>query len=280
MTNPTADQAPAARQSKLKTLLLVLWTYRGFILGSVKREFQARYRNSMLGAFWVVLNPLAMIFVYTVIFTKLMHPSLPNASGPFAYGIYLCAGLLTWGLFTENVSRLQNVFLDNGNLLKKQSFPRVCLPIISLLNAVLNFTVIFSIFIGFLLISGNFPGWVILTLIPVLLIQLLFSTGLGIILGVLNVFFRDIGQLFGIVLQFWFWFTPIVYTITILPTELQPLFKFNPMAALIIAYQGVFVSGAIPNWRSLWPVTLLTVLLCLTAMVLFRKHAGEMVDEL
>jgi lipopolysaccharide transport system permease protein len=261
-------------------LLRTLWHYRGFVVGSVRREFQARYRNSMLGAAWVLLNPLAMIIVYTVIFSQLMHARLPNASSEFAYGIYLCAGLLTWGLFTEIVARLQNVFLDNGNMLKKLSFPRICLPIISVLNACLNFSVIFSLFIIFLLLSGNFPGWVFIGMVPVLLIQILFSVGLGIILGVLNVFFRDIGQLFGIVVQFWFWFTPIVYTLSTLPAAVQPLIKYNPMASLIMAYQDIFVSGLWPNWASLWPVALVSVVLCFFGMQLFRRRSGEMVDEL
>jgi len=228
----------------------------------------------------MLLNPLAMIVVYTVIFSQLMHARLPNASSEFAYGIYLCAGLLTWGLFTEIVARLQNVFLDNGNLLKKLSFPRICLPIISVLNACLNFSIIFGLFLIFLLVSGNFPGWMVLAMAPVLLIQILFSTGLGIILGVLNVFFRDIGQLFGIVVQFWFWFTPIVYTVSTLPVAVQPLIKYNPMASLITAYQDIFVSGLWPNWASLWPVTLVSVVLCFFGMQLFRKRSGEMVDEL
>lgn len=271
---------PMAIQIKLQNVVRSLWRYRGFVVGSVRREFQARYRNSMLGAAWMVLNPLAMIVVYTVIFSQLMHARLPNAGSQFAYGIYLCAGLLTWGLFTEIVSRMQTVFLENGNLIKKLSFPRICLPIITLLNASLNFAIIFGLFLGFLVVSGNFPGWVFFAMLPVLLIQILFSVGLGIILGVLNVFFRDIGQLFGIVLQFWFWFTPIVYTVSTLPEKVQSLLKFNPMASLMLAYQGIFVSAAWPDWRSLLPVTLLSVVLCWLGMHLLRRHAGEMVDEL
>ena len=267
-------------QSKTQTILSSLWHYRGFMLGSVKREFQARYRNSMLGAVWMVLNPLAMIVVYTVIFSQLMHARLPNASSQFAYGIYLCAGLLTWGFFTETVSRMQNVFLENGNMIKKLNFPRICLPIITVMNAGVNFSIIFALFLGFLLISGNFPGWAFLGVLPLLLIQILFSVGLGIVLGVLNVFFRDIGQLFGIVLQFWFWFTPIVYTVTTLPAGVQGLLKFNPLTALMTAYQGIFVSGAWPHWSDLWVVTLLSVALCIFGLQLFRRHAGEMVDEL
>jgi lipopolysaccharide transport system permease protein len=99
-------------------------SYRGFIFGSVQREFQSKYRNSVLGAAWTVLNPLAMIFVYTVIFASVMRTRLPGTDSTFAYSIYLCAGVLTWGLFAEITSRGQTVFLENAGLIKKLTFPR------------------------------------------------------------------------------------------------------------------------------------------------------------
>jgi lipopolysaccharide transport system permease protein len=262
------------------TMLRALWAYRGFILGSVKREFQSKYRNSLLGAAWTVINPLAMIVVYTVIFAQVMRAKLPGMDSTFAYSIYLCAGVLTWGLFAEITGRAQTMFLDNANLLKKLTFPRMCLPVTVVANAGLNFAMVFGLFTLFLMVSGNFPGLPYLALLPILAIQVAFAIGLGISLGVLNVFFRDVGQFFGILLQFWFWLTPIVYPATILPEGIRPLMTFNPMAALVGAYQTILVNAEWPQWHTLWPVTLLSVLLCALGMRLFRKHAGEIVDEL
>ena len=99
-------------------VLKPLWAYRGFILGSVKREFQSKYRNSLLGAAWTVIQPLAMIVVYTVIFSQVMKAKLPGVDTTFAYSIYLCAGIITWGLFAEISGRAQNIFLEHANLLK------------------------------------------------------------------------------------------------------------------------------------------------------------------
>lgn len=257
-----------------------LWGYRGFIYGSVKREFQSKYRNSLLGGAWTFLNPLAMILVYTVIFSQVMKAKLPGIESGFAYSIYLCAGVLTWGLFAEIVGRGQNIFLDNANLLKKISFPRMCLPIITVLNASVNFAIIFSLFLVFLIFVGFWPGWVIFSLIPILLIQLLLAIGLGMTLGVLNVFFRDVGQFFGIFLQFWFWLTPIVYPATILPESIKSIMVINPMYPLIQAYQGIFVLGQLPDWGTLFYPLVLGVVLCGLGMRLFRQHVGEMVDEL
>lgn len=264
----------------MSIMVRALWNYRGFILGSVKREFQLKYRNSMLGIAWTVLNPLAMIIVYTVIFAQVMRAKLPGMDNTFAYSIYLCAGVLTWGLFAEITGRSQNVFLEHANLLKKISFPRISLPIIVVGSAGLNFSIIFALFTIFLLVSGNFPGWAYLALMPVLAIQVAFSIGLGMVIGLLNVFFRDVGQLFGVVLQFWFWLTPIVYPATILPEKVRPLLRLNPMARITEAYQTILVSGNLPDWSSLWSVALLAALLCIWGMRLFRQHSGEMVDEL
>lgn len=257
-----------------------LWNYRGFILGSVKREFQSKYANSILGIAWTVIQPLAMIIVYTVIFSQIMKSRLPGVESVFAYSIYLCAGVITWGFFSEVVGRAQNVFIDHANLLKKLSFPRLCLPVILVMSAGLNFLIIFSLFLIFMLVTGNFPGWAIFAMIPVLVIQIVFSIGLGITLGVLNVFFRDIGQLFGVILQFWFWLTPIVYPANILPEKIQQLMKFNPMSSVIGAYQNIMVYDQVPNWITLWPTALLGVALCLWGLRLFQKHSGELVDEL
>ena len=262
------------------SLLRGIVAYRGFILGSVKREFQSKYRNSLLGALWTVLNPLAMIVVYTVIFAQVMQAKLPGVTSTFGYSIYLCAGVLTWGLFSEICGRGQNVFLDNANLLKKLSFPRICLPIIMVLSATLNFAIIFLLFSLFLVLSGNFPGWAFLATIPVLVLQVIFATGLGMTLGVLNVFFRDVGQLFGIVLQFWFWLTPIVYPLGAVHEGIRGLIVLNPMAPLITAYQGILVLGQWPHWESLLPVMLTSLAFCSLGLHLFRKHVGEIVDEL
>src|SRR5471030_2228245 len=148
----------------------------------------------MLGALWLVLQPLAMILVYTVIFAEVMKSRMPGVNSTFGFSIYLCAGVLTWGLFAEIVSRAQSVFIENANVLKKLSFPRIALPVIVALSAMMNFLIIFSLFTIFLVVSGNFPGVTFLGLIPLLLVQIVFSVGLGITVGVLNVFFRDVGQ--------------------------------------------------------------------------------------
>ena len=114
-----------------------------------------------------------------------------------AYGIFLCSGLLTWGFFSELLSRCQFIFIEQANLLKKVRFPRITLPAVLLLSTALNFSIIFAIFLLFLAATGRFPGINILGIIPILLIQQGFALGVGLFLGTLNVFFRDVGKELG-----------------------------------------------------------------------------------
>ena len=261
-------------------MFAALWGYRGFILESIKRDFQSQYTNTALGAVWTLIKPLSMVFVYTVIFAQVMQAKLPGATSQFAYSVYLCAGILTWGLFLDTVSKLQNVFIENANVLKKINFPRLCLPVIVVANATVNFAIIFGLFTIFLAVMGQFPGLVFVSLIPLLLLQTAFAVGLGVTLGVLNVFFRDVGQFFTVALQFWFWLTPVVYPLSILPPELQEIIQYNPMTLLLTAYQQVLVNGQWPQWRGLWPLAAVAIVLCALGLRLFRQRAGELVDEL
>ena len=265
---------------KVKSYIRLLCAYRSFIYGSVSREFQSRYRNSLLGGAWTILNPLAMILVYTLIFSQIMGSRLPGINTPYAYSIFLMAGLLPWSLFAEIITRGQTMFLDNASLLKKMSFPKICLPIVMLCNALINFFIIFILFQLFLVLIGQFPGWLLLSYFPVLLLQIFFALGLALMLGVLNVFFRDVGQFFGIFLQFWFWLTPVIYSINIIPISVRSYLRFNPMTSIIVAYQQIFIEHVIPDWSSLLPTLLVACVLNLLAFNLYRKRSEEMVDEL
>ena len=262
-------------------MLKALWAYRSFVWSSVLREFHGKYRESLLGAFWSVANPLTMIVIYTVVFGQLMRPQLAgHEQTPFAFSIYLCAGVITWGLFAEMLGRLNGVFLENGNLIKKSNFPRICLPAIVSVSALVNFGIVFFLYLAFLALIGHWPGWALLAMVPLLVLQVLFTLGLGIFLGTLNVFFRDVGQLTGIVLQFWFWLTPIVYVFDALPAAARNLFQYNPMQPLMAAYQTLFLDQQVPDFVSLAPLTLLAAFFLVFGARFFLSRVGELVDEL
>ncbi len=190
------------------------------------------------------------------------------------------SGLILWGLFSEITNNALNIFLDNANLLKKISFPRICLPIILIFNALINFIIIFSLFIAFLVLTNNFPGWIFITTLPLVLILVTFSIGLGVTLAVLNVFFRDVGQLFSIFINFWFWLTPIVYSLEVLPEFSQNIIRLNPLTPLITAFQQILLKQVVPSWEAILPIMILSLSLCVLAFYLFKRHAVEIVDEI
>lgn len=257
-----------------------LWRYRRFILGSVVREFRSRYSRSLLGGLWLLLAPFAMILIYTIVFSKIMQARLPGTQHVYSYGIYLCAGLLPWQWFSELLSRNTGLFVDNAGLIKKNSFPRMTLPVISFLATGLNFMLAALVFLAFLTVSGMLPGMVVLWALPLMLLQAALASALGFCLGVLNVFFRDVGQAVGIVMQFWFWLTPIVYPLEVLPERIQGYLGWNPVTPLIQAYQGIFVSHDAPQWNTLWPLCALTLLAALLAARLYRAARNQLTDEL
>jgi lipopolysaccharide transport system permease protein len=256
------------------------WKYRGFIYSSVLREFQARYKGSLLGIGWAILNPIAMILVYTLIFSQIMRPQLKGNSSSFAYSIFLMSGLLPWGLLVEMLQRGQSVFIDNANFIKKVRVPKLVFPIIVLCNALINFSIIFLLFLFFLIAIGYFPVGAFWSFIPLLLLQIALIFGLSILLGVLNVFFRDVGQFIGIFLQFWFWLTPIVYSSNVLPLWVEPYLFLNPMFPIVAAYQHIFLFNQAPSWPLLLPSVLMTLVINGLAWRLFSRCYQQMADEL
>ena len=178
------------------------------------------------------------------------------------------------------LGRLNGVFLEHGNLIKKSNFPRICLPAIVAVSALVNFCIVFGLYLAFLALIGHWPGWALLAVVPLLALQVLFTLGLGIFLGTLNVFFRDVGQLTGIVLQFWFWLTPIVYVFDSLPAVARTVLQYNPMQPLMVAYQTLFLNQRVPDFASLAPLFVLTAFFLMLGAWFFVSRVGELVDEL
>ncbi len=261
-------------------MLRDVWAFRGFILESVKREFRSRYLGTQMGFLWTIIQPLAMIVIYTLVFARVMKPSLPGYESRFAYSIYLCAGILTWGFSSELLTRSVGIFVQNANLLKKVSMPKLSLPLIVILSSLVHFAIVMVLFFGFLLLSGNFPGWSVLATVPVLVILIAFTIGLGILLGTINVFYRDVEQATGVLLQFWFWLTPIVYMTNTLPGALATFLEWNPIWPIIRAMHTIFLEGKFPDWISLLYPTILAMGFVYLGMFTFWKLNGEIVDEL
>lgn len=261
-------------------LLRGAWRFRGFIVASVKREFATRYLGTQLGALWQVIHPLALISIYTLVFAELMRPRLPGHESRFAYSIYLTAGFVAWSLFSDLLLRSVGVFVANAGVIKKVTVHKLAFPLIALLSALIQSGILLGCFLVFLALSGSLPGAPILAAIPVLAIACLFAMGLGLLLATINVFYRDVEQSAGVLLQFWFWMTPIVYPAEALPAAARSILALNPMWPVVRAMQAIFVENRFPDWATLAYPLILAVVLALLARAAFERLAHELADEL
>jgi lipopolysaccharide transport system permease protein len=262
-------------------MLQGLWKYRSFVLSSIRNELVSRFSRSKLGGLWLIINPLSQVLIYALILSNVLAAKLPGIESQYAYAIYLMAGLLAWTLFNEIVSRCLTLFIEQGNLMKKMSFPRITMPIIVVGSCLLNNILLFVAILGIFALLGHEFSITMLWLIPLTLIVLLFALGLGLILAVLNVFLRDVGQVIPIILQVWFWFTPIVYPVNIIPEAYRHLLSLNPMYSITDAYHQVLVYNVSPTLDGGLLITAgIALVLMLVSLFIFRRASAEMVDVL
>ncbi|MBA2710821.1 MAG: ABC transporter permease [Tatlockia sp.] len=258
-----------------------LWKYRHFIFSSIFNEFANRFANSKLGGLWLVINPLSQVLIYALILTNVLSTKLPGIQSKFGYTIYLMAGLLCWSLFSEIINRCTNIFIEQANLIKKMSFPRITLPSIVVGSCLLNNLLLLFCMLVIFIFMGQMPTLSMLLALPlVTLLTIFFAIGIGLILGVLNVFIRDISQLVPIGLQLWFWFTPIIYPENIIPEQFRSWLTLNPIYKLIRAYHDIFVYGLFPNLTDMAETLLMSLSLMLIGLLIFRRASPEMVDVL
>ncbi|MER2299273.1 ABC transporter permease [Pseudomonas promysalinigenes] len=257
-----------------------VWDYRGFILTSIKNEFISRFARSKLGGLWMIIHPLAQVAIYALILSNVLGARLPGIDNKYAYALYLIAGILAWNLFAEIVGRCLTVFIDQGNLMKKMRFPRIALPVIVVGSCLLNNLLLFAAVMVVFAVLGHAPNMQMIWLLPLTLLVVALAVGIGLVLGVLNVFLRDIGQVVPIVMQVWFWFTPIVYSVNIVPEYLKGTLDVNPMFPIVTAYHNVLVYKQAPEVTELGLVLAIALGLMAVGLFLFRRASAEMVDSL
>jgi lipopolysaccharide transport system permease protein len=261
-------------------MLRALWLYRHFIVGSIVNDLRARFGRSKLGGAWMVINPLSQVAIYALILSNVLAAKLPGIENKYAYAIYLMAGLLAWTLFDEIVNRSLNIFVAQGNVMKKISFPRITLPVIVVGSSLLNNFFLFLAMLGVFLLLGHHFSMAIVSLIPLTALVIIMAMGIGMVLGILNVFLRDIGLVVPILMQVWFWFTPIVYPENIIPESYRHLLKLNPMYSITNAYHEVLVYNRFPDFTMMIPIFIGSLAMLFLGFFLFRRASAEMVDVL
>ena len=251
-----------------------------FIIEITKRDFAERFAGSVLGSLWAIIWPIVNLFIYIVIFGKIMGARLPGTSEINAYGIYLASGLIPWLAFSGTISRSASAFIDKKHIITKinTSLPSLLLHI----NLSETITYLISMLVFFIILAFreyNFHNS--LLLLPFLYyLQQLLAFSLGLFAAVLNVFIRDVREITGVILQLWFWFTPIVYVFDILPDFVKNLLVYNPAYIIIQSYQKIFVFDDYPPFNSLVILAIITHLLLFFSYMLFRHLEKDIRDFL
>jgi lipopolysaccharide transport system permease protein len=243
-------------------------------------DLRGRYVGSSLGVFWSVIHPLVMILIYTLVFAKVMGARMAGSSNPYGYGLYLCAALLPWIAFQEVVLRCTTLFPDNANLVRKVAFPKSILYGFVTLSGAINLGLALSIFLIALVVTGQPLHATLLLWLPLIVLQLLFGLGVGILASVLHVFVRDTAQVMTVLFQVLFWATPIVYVEDALPAWLQALERFNPMSVFANAHRAVVLYGTAPGLRGTLALTALTAVTLGLGVAVYRRFRADVLDEL
>lgn len=255
-------------------LVKIFTQYHELLAELTMREIKQRYKQSVLGYAWVILNPFFTMLVMAFVFSIIMR--IPNLGVP--YPIYLYAGLLPWTLFSNSLISASNSLVGNAGLLTKIYFPREIFVLSTILAKIVDFLLSCSIFIIFMIYYQIPINWNILWFVPIFFIQQIFTYAISLFLATANLFYRDIQYLLSLVLLIWMYLTPVIYATEFFPTKYQWIFKINPMAVIINAYRKVILAQGAPNFQSLGIALLLSVILLTITYKLFKKAEGVFAD--
>jgi lipopolysaccharide transport system permease protein len=256
------------------------WQYRYFIFNSVVSEFKNRYARSSVGLLWAMLHPLATAAIFAFVLAEIIGSKLPGSNDRASYAVYLIAGMLAWNLFADLLGRSALVFLEYGSALKKSAIPRICLPVIVVLTALLNNLLLWIASALVLAMLGHTPAGQWLAVLPALVVAVLLGLGIGFGLGVLNVFSRDVWQVTSVVLQLWFWVTPVIYSLAMVPVAERALLEQNPMTPVVVAYQSAILRHEAVSYDGLWMPLMIGLCACLLSVLLYVRAANDISDAI
>lgn len=280
-----ASKNPLDFIQKLRAQLTHLLEYQELIYNLVIRELKVRYKDSVLGILWSLMNPLLMMVVFTIVFT-VMTPVADIENFP----VFLLCGLLPWNFFSASLMGSTTSIVTNAGLVKKVYFPREILPISMILANLVHFFIALLILFGFIF-AFRVPITIWILYLPlIVVIQIILTMGIGLILATTNVFYRDTQQVMDVLVLAWFFFTPIFYPLDILPKNYELLginldvwrlmYILNPMASLIANYRVILYNGAPPALDFLARTTVTAGIIFLIGWVVFHRYSWHFAEEL
>lgn len=246
--------------------LRAVWQYRELLYFLVWRDIKVRYKQTALGAIWIVLQPLASMVVFTLLFGVL----LKVPSGGIPYPVFAYAALLPWNYFAASLNRSSTSVVGSAHLITKVYFPRLIIPLAGVLSGLVDFGVSFLALIGLLAYFGVAPTLAVIFLPAFLLLAMLTALGFGLWLSALNVRFRDVNVLIPFLIQIWMYLTPVIYGADLIPQRFRFLLALNPMTAVVEGFRWALLGAGAPE--PILAISCLIALVVLAGGILFFRR--------
>ena len=244
------------------------------ILSFARRDIRAKYKQTVFGVAWAVLQPLSLMVVFTFVFSKFARID----SEGIPYPIFAYSALIFWTSFASSVSQGTVAMTANASLVRKIYFPRETLLLAVMISAMVDLLISGSVFSVMFLYYRMSVSWTILWVIPLLLLQVLFTIAVICVTSAMHVYFRDIGHALPLVLQLWMLATPVAYPLASVPEWLQPWYVLNPMALLIHSYRQVVLHGTPPDIGYLLPSFAGIIIVATAAFLTFKRAERTFAD--
>jgi len=255
--------------------------HRNLVIQLSKREIVGRYKGSYLGLIWSFVTPIIMLIIYTFFFSVIFEAKWDQSSNnKLEFAMVLFCGLTAFTIFSEVISRAPTIISGNVNYVKKVVFPLEILPVTLLISSLVNFSINLGVLIVFLLVFYGGINWTVI-FVPVVIFPLVLITlGLAWLVASLGVYFRDIGQIIGVVLSATMFLSPIFYSMSMLPEEYRFILHFNPLSYVIEDLRYVVIWGQLPNWNWLILGTLIGIIMYTFGHAWFQRTKGGFSDVL
>jgi lipopolysaccharide transport system permease protein len=251
-----------------------LWDYRELLYFLVWRDVKVRYKQTVLGAAWAVIQPFFMMVVFSLFFGRLAH--MP--SDGFPYPVFTFCALLPWQLFAHALTESSNSIVANERLITKVYFPRLVVPIAAVLGGLVDFFIAFVILLGMMAYYRIVPGWTIVALPGLVLLAIATALAVGLWLSALNVQYRDVRYTINFLVQVWLFATPVAYPSSIIPQRWRPLYGLNPMAGVVEGFRWALLGRTDPPGALLWVSVAVVILLLIGGLYYFRRMEQQFAD--
>ena len=252
-----------------------LYSYREMIFSLVRKELRGRYKGSVLGFLWTFINPLLQLLVYTLVFSVIMRMGIDR------YYLFLFVALIPWIFFSASLTGGSGSILASKDMVKKIYFPREIMPISYVTSAFVNMLLSFVVIFAVVLVSGMGVNPVALLYLPVImLVEYVLALGIALLASALTVYFRDLEYILGIIAMAWQFLTPVMYSSDLVPENLLPIWKLNPMTPVIEAYRQILYYKEVPHLDTLLNAGILGVFTLVVGYVVFRKLQKGFAEEL